>query len=508
MIALQQSLPVKSFDAATLSAGNGTPFALLANACQVTWQTIFGSTPSAVSVSIQTSLDGTTWSTVDTSTVTAGAVRSFVTSAIFIRAVINSATGGTTVTVSIVAKFGLLGLTTPISVTDGSLVLFDGTTGNKFKELVFPGDATKVLLGDGSFGPSPGGGGGGDISGTIADGQVAFGTGTDEIGGSDNLLSNLDGDLFSLGQVVIGDFDGENEGLGLIITSLAEGELSPTLAPDTAIASMIFSEANYVSDLTMLGEVNGISNNLIVDSTDDAGSGAQISSVNTFLTSNPTGTKDMYQLNGLYQTVQHASAGTLFSMLGYSTIVQVLEDSGNAENIWGASIAFGGFAGSYGVAIGLELNPLVGDDPIGDELYALVINDTTGGAAAVKNIWSKGATSINTFEGIVEAGTVIPTSGSVHTPGSSTDLRLGRGAHDGNEPNLLIQGGGNSFVFTGPGGGGIAILGASLVTFEQATQFSGGTKSSDGTAGATAGPFTVITGITVKNGLVTALTGS
>ncbi len=37
---------------------------------------------------------------------------------------------------------------------------------------------------------------------------------------------------------------------------------------------------------------------------------------------------------------------------------------------------------------------------------------------------------------------------------------------------------------------------------------SGGYQSSDGTAGATAGPFTVITAITVKNGLVTALTGS
>lgn len=33
-------------------------------------------------------------------------------------------------------------------------------------------------------------------------------------------------------------------------------------------------------------------------------------------------------------------------------------------------------------------------------------------------------------------------------------------------------------------------------------------KSSDGSTGATAGPFTTITGITVKNGLVTALTGS
>jgi hypothetical protein len=46
----------------------------------------------------------------------------------------------------------------------------------------------------------------------------------------------------------------------------------------------------------------------------------------------------------------------------------------------------------------------------------------------------------------------------------------------------------------------VKILGSSL----QAD----GYKSSDGTAGATAGPFTVITGITVKNGLVTALTGS
>ncbi len=36
----------------------------------------------------------------------------------------------------------------------------------------------------------------------------------------------------------------------------------------------------------------------------------------------------------------------------------------------------------------------------------------------------------------------------------------------------------------------------------------GGYKSSDGTAGATAGPFTTITAITVKNGLVTAITGS
>lgn len=44
--------------------------------------------------------------------------------------------------------------------------------------------------------------------------------------------------------------------------------------------------------------------------------------------------------------------------------------------------------------------------------------------------------------------------------------------------------------------------GSTLVV--QATTF----KSSDGSSGATAGPFTTISSITVKNGLVTALTGS
>lgn len=45
-------------------------------------------------------------------------------------------------------------------------------------------------------------------------------------------------------------------------------------------------------------------------------------------------------------------------------------------------------------------------------------------------------------------------------------------------------------------------------TFLGGTVKASGYKSSDGTAGATAGPFTVITSITVKDGLVTALTGS
>ena len=40
------------------------------------------------------------------------------------------------------------------------------------------------------------------------------------------------------------------------------------------------------------------------------------------------------------------------------------------------------------------------------------------------------------------------------------------------------------------------------------TTFQGAYTSSDGTAGATAGPFTTITAIRVRNGIVTTLTGS
>lgn len=57
---------------------------------------------------------------------------------------------------------------------------------------------------------------------------------------------------------------------------------------------------------------------------------------------------------------------------------------------------------------------------------------------------------------------------------------------NGNTPDLTVA----------PPSGGTVTL--------QATTF----KSSDGTSGATAGPFTTVASISVKNGLVTVLTGS
>lgn len=155
MILLNNGIVDKSFDAADAIAATGTPFALPYLATQVQWTSLFGSNPSAVSISIQTSLDNSVWNTVVTTTTTTGATGNFLTSALFIRAKINSITDGGDVTVELVAKNGLLGRVTPSSVTDGSLVIYQGATSNIFGELVFDGDSTHALLGDGTFGALP-----------------------------------------------------------------------------------------------------------------------------------------------------------------------------------------------------------------------------------------------------------------------------------------------------------------------------------------------------------------
>lgn len=58
------------------------------------------------------------------------------------------------------------------------------------------------------------------------------------------------------------------------------------------------------------------------------------------------------------------------------------------------------------------------------------------------------------------------------------------------------------------GTGTTAQTNTTRVTIDESGLKATGYKSSDGTAGATAGPYTTITSITIKNGLVTALTGS
>ena len=80
---------------------DGVEFSLSARACQITWQTSFASAPGVTSIIIQVSLDGNSWSQVDVSTNVSGEIRTFATSALFIRAAMLIITPGILTSVSI-----------------------------------------------------------------------------------------------------------------------------------------------------------------------------------------------------------------------------------------------------------------------------------------------------------------------------------------------------------------------------------------------------------------------
>jgi hypothetical protein len=106
--ALQPGVPVNLFGAATVTTGNSTAYALLPLASQCTWQSSFGSAPASITLQLQTSNNNSVYSTIDTSTSTAGEVRTINTSATQVRARINASSGGTAITVSIVCKTGVI----------------------------------------------------------------------------------------------------------------------------------------------------------------------------------------------------------------------------------------------------------------------------------------------------------------------------------------------------------------------------------------------------------------
>lgn len=101
---LQIGLPRNVLDAVEIEALDGDIFALPANATQVEWQTIYTGSPAAISVSVQTSIDGVNFNTVVTTTNLAGAESNFLTSAQFVRGKINSATGGEFATLILLPK--------------------------------------------------------------------------------------------------------------------------------------------------------------------------------------------------------------------------------------------------------------------------------------------------------------------------------------------------------------------------------------------------------------------
>jgi hypothetical protein len=104
MITLSNSVAQKILDAVPPAPIDGVVFALPVVATQFTWQTSFVGTPSAVSIQILTSLDNITFSVVDSSTNTAGESKTVNSSAAFIKAKIVSITGGTAVTVTVIAE--------------------------------------------------------------------------------------------------------------------------------------------------------------------------------------------------------------------------------------------------------------------------------------------------------------------------------------------------------------------------------------------------------------------
>lgn len=102
---ISMGVPTKLFDADAAAAPvNGVAYALQDGdkAKVVTWRTFFASAPSACSIKVQQSLNGTDWSDLDTSTATAGETRTTVaTATLFLRARKESQTGGGALTVEI-----------------------------------------------------------------------------------------------------------------------------------------------------------------------------------------------------------------------------------------------------------------------------------------------------------------------------------------------------------------------------------------------------------------------
>ena len=132
-LALGVGVPEYSFQTSAALSG-GISYAL-PEANLVAWQTIYASAPSAVTVTLQGSMDGTNWINIDISTDVNGELRTLQTGSKFLRAFFFSQTGGGLHSVLIVCH----------KIIQGVLQL-DDVTGN----IVIPNRA-QVLLNDGSL---------------------------------------------------------------------------------------------------------------------------------------------------------------------------------------------------------------------------------------------------------------------------------------------------------------------------------------------------------------------
>ena len=91
---------------AVTATGAGTTFGLPTRACFLAWQTSFNIAPGAFNATLRVSLDGVVWTVLDTTTSTAGEVRTITapTAAIFVDVNVVTNTGAREATVTIIAK--------------------------------------------------------------------------------------------------------------------------------------------------------------------------------------------------------------------------------------------------------------------------------------------------------------------------------------------------------------------------------------------------------------------
>lgn len=105
--ALNLGVPVTLLNAITVT-GAGSAFALPARACVLAWQLSYDVNPSAIDIDLEISMDGLSWTVLDTSTAVGGEFRDIdqLTAAVFIRVIVNTNTGARAATVLLIAKAG------------------------------------------------------------------------------------------------------------------------------------------------------------------------------------------------------------------------------------------------------------------------------------------------------------------------------------------------------------------------------------------------------------------
>ncbi len=92
-------------NAAATTATTSTTYAMPARLCNLAWQYFFTTNPSAVTMVIQGSLDGTNWATLDSTTITTGNLRVITAPAVnFVRVNLSAITAGALYSVLLTAR--------------------------------------------------------------------------------------------------------------------------------------------------------------------------------------------------------------------------------------------------------------------------------------------------------------------------------------------------------------------------------------------------------------------